>query len=155
MAQLTEGIIRFFQHQPYTVISTIDETGHPHNSCKGIVDIEESNKVYLMDLYKGKTYSNLKRNPKVSITAVDEHKFMGFSLKGKAKIVDRHVVPEEALKKWEDKILKRISSRLIKNIKGEKGHPRHPESLLPKPEYLIEVEIEDIVDLTPHNIKGA
>ncbi|MFH1478281.1 MAG: pyridoxamine 5'-phosphate oxidase family protein [Candidatus Omnitrophota bacterium] len=153
MQKLTEGVIRFFYHQPYTVITTIDGNGYPHNSCKGIVDIEKDNKVYLIDLYKKKTYENLRVNPNISITAVDEHKFMGFSLKGKGKLVDIEAVSEDSLKKWEDKILKRISYRLVKNLKGEKGHPRHPESLLPKPEYLILVEVEEVIDLTPHNIK--
>lgn len=151
--KLTEGIINFFHKQPYTIVTTIDNKGRPHNSCKGIVDIEEIGKVYLLDVYKERTFQNLKENPHISIAAVDEHKFMGFCLKGIAKIVKRQEMRSETVKKWEDKITKRISHRLLKNLQGQKGHPRHPEALLPKPEYLIAVDVKEIVDLTPHHIR--
>ncbi len=153
--KLTEGIIRFFHRQPYTIITTVDRDGCPHNSCKGIVDIEEDGKVYLLDLYKAKTYENLKQNPHINITAVDEHKFIGFTLKGKAKIVNKNKLKSHIVKAWETKITKRISQRLLKNLKGEKGHPLHPEASLPKPEYLIEVDVNEVIDLTPHHIKTA
>jgi len=151
--RLNEGIIRFFHKQPYTIVTTVDTKGCPHNSCKGIVDIEENGRVYLLDLYKGKTYENLMENAHVTITAVDEHKFMGYSLKGTARIVKRKDVKTHIIGAWEDRIKKRITQRLIKNIRGEKGHPRHPEALLPKPEYLIEVDVMGITDLTPRHIR--
>ena len=40
-------------------------------------------------------------------------------------------------------------------MKGEKGHPEHPEALLPKPEYLIAMQVEDIIDLRPHHLRGV
>ena len=151
--RLTEEVINFFHRQPYTIVTTIDNKGCPHNSCKGIVDIEEMGKVYLLDVYKERTFQNLKENPHISIAAVDEHKFIGFCLKGVAKIVKQKDLHSETVKKWEDKITKRISHRLLKNLQGQKGHPRHPEALLPKPEYLIAVDVEEVVDLTPHHIR--
>jgi len=153
MSKLTEDIVSFFHKQPYTIVTTVDKKGCPHNSCKGIVDIEEDGTIYLLDLYKEKTYSNLKENPHVNITAVDEHKFIGFCLKGKAEIANKEVIHSAIVKKWEDRITKRISQRLLRNIQGQKGHPSHPESLFPKPEYLIKVIVEEIIDLTPHHIK--
>jgi len=153
MKRLTESVIRFFHKQPYTIVTTIDKNGSLHNSCKGIVDIEESGRVYLLDLYKENTYRNLKEDSHISITAIDEHRFMGYSLKGMARIVKREKVNSHIIKSWEDRIKKRITQRVLKNIRGEKGHSRHPEARLPKPEYLIEVEVKEITDLTPHHIK--
>lgn len=146
-------IVEFFHNQHYTVISTIDKKGYPHNSCKGIVRIDETGKVYLLDLYMARTYENLRANPHISITAIDEHKFMGYCLKGKAKIVQKNKVSKSLLKLWEDRINSRISHRLLKNMKGEKGHRAHPEALLPVPAYLIEADVEEIVDLIPGHIK--
>lgn len=153
MKRLTDGIINFFHKQPYTIITTIDKKGCPHNSCKGIVDIENTGKVYLLDLYKERTYENLRQNHHITITAVDEHKFMGFCLKGIARIVKEEKLHSRTIKKWEEKLIKRISQRLLKNLQGQKGHPRHPEANLPKPEYLIEVEVKEVIDLTPHHIR--
>ncbi|MCX5715174.1 MAG: pyridoxamine 5'-phosphate oxidase family protein, partial [Candidatus Omnitrophica bacterium] len=80
--KINEEIIRFFQNQGFVIVSSIDEKGMPHNSCKGIVEIRQNGEVFLLDLYHSKTYANLNKNPNISITAVDEHKFKGYCLKG-------------------------------------------------------------------------
>ncbi len=153
MKMLSEAIVRFLEHQRFVIVSTIDKDGTPHTSCKGIVKIEQNGKIYLLDLYRAKTYENLKRNPSMSTTAVDEHKFKGWCLKGKAKIVKRNKLKPHIKKAWEEKITSRITHRIIKNIRGEKGHPRHPEVLMPKPKYMIVMEIKEIVNLVPHYSK--
>ena len=151
--QLDGEIIQFLNRQHYTVISTLNKDGSIDNSCKGIVQIDEKGHIYLLDLYKQRTYENLKINPHISLTVVDEHKFRGYSLKGKAKIISEKKIKPEILKAWDKKISGRISHRILKNVKEEKGHKSHPEVLLPKPEYIIEMHVEKIVDLTPHALK--
>jgi uncharacterized pyridoxamine 5'-phosphate oxidase family protein len=153
MERLTNEIIQFLQNQSFVIVSTIDKKGMPHNSCKGIIKINPKGLIYLLDVYKGKTYNNLKRNSKISLTAVDEHKFKGYCLKGKAKIILRKRLRSEILRAWQDRITSRLTQRLIRNIRGEKGHFRHPEILLPKPEYMILMEVKEIVDLTPSHIR--
>ena len=150
---ITADIVQFFHNQRFTIIGTIDENGYPHSSCKGIVEIDTRGHVYLLDLYTAKTYENLKKNPHINITGVDEHKFAGYCLKGKARIVPRNKVSKRILKLWDDKITSRISHRLLKNIQGEKGHAAHPEALLPGPAYLIEVDVSEVIDLSPAHIK--
>lgn len=134
------------------IISTMDKDGFVHNSCKGIIEIQDSGRVYLMDVYRGRTLENLARDPRVSITAVDEHKFRGYCLKGRAKALPKDSLNDEIIRAWEDKITSRLTRRLLKNIHEEKGRGHHPEILLPKPEYMIQVEVEEIVDLSPHAI---
>ena len=150
---INEDILKFFQAQGYVIVSTIDKGGSVHNACKGIIEINRGGKAYLLDLYHGETFKNLSENPSVSVTAIDEHKFKGYSLQGKAKIVTADELKDHLLKAWEEKITSRITRRLIKNLYGEKGHPKHPEALLPNPKYMIAVDIEAVVDLTPHHIK--
>ena len=123
------------------------------DSCKGIVEIDEKGKIYLLDLYKARTYNNLKKNPNIAITAVNEHKFKGYCLKGEAKIEEVENFKEHTLKAWEKRIITRISQRVIKNMQGEKGHTKHPEALMPETEYLIVMDVHEIVDLTPHTLK--
>lgn len=147
---LTESVIHFFLRQHFTIVTTIDEKGFPHSACKGIVDMKEDGRVYLLDLYTKNTFENLKHNPHISITAVDEHKFTGWTLKGEAKILAKSKVNDSVKELWDKKIIDRVAHRVLKNIKGEKGHTRHPEAMLPKPEYLIEVEVQEVIDLTPY-----
>lgn len=153
MKRLPDKLIHFFHNQGFVIVSTLDEDRSPHNACKGIVRINRNGLIYLLDLYRAKTYQNLKRNPHISITAVDEHKFVGYCLKGKARLIPEIKMRFQIIKAWEDKIISRISRRILKNIREERGHTRHPEELLPKPEYLIVIEVEEIVDLTPQRLK--
>jgi putative heme iron utilization protein len=153
MKKLSADIIRFLENQGFVIVSTIDGNGGVHNSCKGIVKINQKGEIYLFDLYLGRTYKNLKANPHISITAVDEHKFMGYCLKGKAKEMTEAKLIPQLIKSWDERVTSRLTRRLLKNIHEEKGHPRHPEILLPKPEYLIVMDVEDIIDLTPHPLK--
>ncbi|MDD5574712.1 MAG: pyridoxamine 5'-phosphate oxidase family protein [Candidatus Omnitrophica bacterium] len=150
MIQLNKDVVHFLQNQGFVVVSTIDAAGYPHNSCKGIVEIDEAGRVFLLDLFHARTRKNLEANPLVSITAVDEHKFIGYCLKGRARVVTQEEVGLHLTRAWEERITSRLSRRLIKNIHGEKGHALHPEALLPKPEYLIEIDVKEVVDLSPH-----
>lgn len=153
MINIVREIIQFLENQGFVIVSTIDDNGKPHCSCKGIVKINPNGQIYLMDLYKARTFINLKRNTKISITAVDEHKFKGYCLKGKAEIVEIDKIKPDIIKAWEDKITSRITQRVLKNISGEKGHSYHPEVQLPIAEYMIVIKVDEIVDLTPHRLK--
>jgi predicted pyridoxine 5'-phosphate oxidase superfamily flavin-nucleotide-binding protein len=151
--KLSEDIIRFFQAQNFVLVSTIDPSGTPHNSCKDVVKIDQSGEIYLLDVYKGNTYGNLARNQRISVTAVEESSFTGYCLKGKARIVPRQEFNPDIIAVWEQRITGRIAQRLIRNVQEKKVNPGHPEARLPMPEYLIFMEVEDIVDLTPKQLK--
>jgi len=153
MKKLTPEIIHLFHKQGFVIVSTLDEDGRIHCSAKGVVGIEEKGEIYLIDLYRGKTFNNLKKNPTISITAINEEEFIGYTIKGKAKIVDRKKIKGHIIASWEERVIQRVSKRVISDIKKEKKSPHHPEALFPHPQYLIAVEAEDIVDLTPTELK--
>ncbi len=153
MARIPEDVLQFFQGQSFAVVCTVDGAGYPDVSCKGIVEITSQGKVYLLDLYTKRTFTNLKKRAKISLAAVDEHKFKGYYLKGSARLISKDRIPARILKLWEDKITSRLTQRLLKNIREEKGHPRHPEIFLPAPAYMIVVDVQEVVDLTPGRLK--
>lgn len=153
MKKIPVEITRFFLDQGCVIVSTVDKDGSPHNSCKGIIEIEKNGLVYFVDLYKTMTYDNLKRNQKISITAIDEHKFKGYCLKGEAMIIEEENFDSAVIKAWEYKVSSRITQRLIRNIHDEKNPSPHSEALLPKPQYLIVMKVNKIIDLTPHHLR--
>ncbi len=153
MRKITDDIIYLLQKQGFVIVSTLDSNGSIHCSAKGIAGIEAEGKIYLIDLYLGRTFSNLKRNSTISITAVDEDEFSGFTLKGRARIVNREEIKGHIIASWEDKVVQRVSKRVIGHIKKERKSPHHPEAIFPHPQYLIEVDVDSVVDLTPKNLK--
>lgn len=149
MITISNEIIFFLEKQGFVIVSTLDAEGGIHCAAKGIVGIDGKGIISLLDLYKGNTFCNLTKNNAISITAVDEHAFIGYTLKGTAAIVDKSKIKNELLKKWEEKVINRISKRLIKHIKEEKKSLHHPEVRFPSPCYLIEMQVEQIINLAP------
>jgi predicted pyridoxine 5'-phosphate oxidase superfamily flavin-nucleotide-binding protein len=151
--RLKNEVVQFFQNQGCVIVATIDSNGYAHAACKGIVRISPSGRVYLFDLYRQRTHDNLRRNHRISISAVDEHKFTGYCLKGKARLAGEGKINARLIRAWEDRITGRLTQRLLKNIREERVRSGHPEALLPRPEYLIVMDVEEVVDLTPQHIK--
>ena len=145
--KLSQDVISFFKEQGFVIASTLDSNGAIHASCKGIVDIKENGECYILDLYHGRTHKNLKANPALSITAVDEYNYRGYTLKGKAEIITVDEIKGSILKKWEKKLSERVSKRLVKNIREDRKHLPHPEAGFPRPKYLFLLKIEEVVDL--------
>ena len=140
--------------QHFVVVSTVNEKNVVHTSAKGIVDVHPSGKIFILDLYKAKTYSNIVKNPSVALTVIDEINFKGYSINGKAEIVEKHNIPKGKMDNWDEKLAKRIARRVINHVKqGKPGKEAIPEASFPLPEYLIEVSVEGITDLAPQKLK--
>ncbi len=153
MKQITKEIIDFLHTQDFVIVSSIDKNGFPHSSCKAIVKIDPAGEIYLVDVYFGVTSENIERNSHISISAVDEHKFIGYCLKGKASKMQDGFISQEMIKTWEDNITSRLAKRLLRNLVQDQGQRHHPEASLPRPKHLIVLEVEKIVDLAPYHLK--
>lgn len=151
MVKIPNIVSHFLEKQGYVVISTIDKkTGHIHCAAKGIVGLDKKGMVFIIDLYKNRTYRNLKKNPAVSITAIDETTFTGYTLQGKGKIVPHKEIEDHVIAAWENKIIQRISARVKQSVQSGKKSHEHHEIKLPKiPSHLIEVDVDKIIDLSP------
>ena len=153
MKQIPAAVIEFLRTQGFVIVSSIDKNGFPHSSCKDIVKIDSSGKIYLIDAYYGVTAENIKRNPQINISVVDEYKFMGFCLKGKAKLMLDDEISQDFIKSWEDNITSRLTKRLLANLAKDKARAHHPEASLPRPKQVISIEVEEIVNLAPHYLR--
>ncbi|MDD5281274.1 MAG: pyridoxamine 5'-phosphate oxidase family protein [Candidatus Omnitrophica bacterium] len=153
MKQIPAAVIDFLRTQGFVIVSSIDKNGFPHASCKDIVKIDSSGKIYLVDAYSGETAENIKHNPQINISAVDEHKFMGYCFKGRAVLISGGEISQEFIKSWEANITSRLAKRLLHNLAQNKARAHHPEASLPSPKHLIIVTVEKIVDLTPYYLR--
>jgi len=153
MKKIPASVIDFLHTQDFVIVSTLDQDGFPHSSCKAIVKIDPAGEIYLIDVYYGVTGQNIQRNHYASISAVDEHKFIGYCLKGQAEIIQGERVSPEMIRIWEDKITSRLAKRLLRNLAQDKGQGHHPEASLPQPKHLIVLKVEKVVDLAPQHLK--
>ena len=66
---MPRDVVAFLKRQSFIIFSTVDEKGRPHSVAKGIVEIDKNGVVFLLDLYRARTYANLLRNANASVTA--------------------------------------------------------------------------------------
>ncbi|MDD5116283.1 MAG: pyridoxamine 5'-phosphate oxidase family protein [Candidatus Omnitrophica bacterium] len=151
--QIPVPIADFLRNQGFVIVSSIDENGFPHVSCKDIVRVDPLGQIYLIDVHHGLTVKNLRANPLISVSGIDEPRFMGYCLKGRARVLPRHEISQEFIRAWEDNITSRLAKRLLHNLSQDKARAHHPEASLPSPKYLIIVALEEIVDLTPKYLR--
>ncbi len=149
MMKLSQKVINFLKEQEFLTFATLDPEGKIHISIKGLVNVSPDGKLYILDLYHGRTYRNLKRNPWATVSAVDAHLFQGYALQGEAEIVDIENVGEDISRKWEKNIAKRVSRRLLRNVKKGVSSTKHPEANFPRPKYLILFKVKKVIDLAP------
>ena len=148
--QLPEKVMYFLEKQGFVVVSTIDGKGGIHCAAKGILSLEKEGKVFIVDVFQNRTSENLRKDPRVSITSIDEQNFIGYTLQGKAKIVPREEMHGHIIEKWENQILKRISKRVAGGVQsGAKSKGHFEVKLPPHPKYLIEIDVDNIIDLSP------
>ncbi|MCK5491730.1 MAG: pyridoxamine 5'-phosphate oxidase family protein [Candidatus Omnitrophica bacterium] len=153
MKDLPEEIVKFFNEQGFVIVSTLDPENTIHSSAKGIVGISKEGRICVIDIYMGKTWDNIKNNPVMTITAIDEYRFIGYALKGKALIVNKEDIKEHVSRNWEKKVTDRISKRVVENVKKQKSSLIQPEAKFPKPQYLIQMIVDEIVNLTPNELR--
>lgn len=146
---LSQKVINFLKEQEFLTFATLNPRGKIHISIKGLIEVYPDGKLYILDLYHGRTYHNLKKNPWATVSAVDAHLFQGYALQGEAEIVNIENVDEDIHRKWEKNIARRVSRRLLRNVKRGVSSSKHPEASFPQPRYLILFRVKKVIDLAP------
>lgn len=149
MTEIARDVELFLQKQDVMLVSTLDPKGSINTAAKGIARIDaQKGIIYIVDLYNGKTRHNLKENGIITISAVDYDRFKGWQIKGRG-IEHESEETEQIMSKWDQNITSRIAQRIIHNMrKGKKSTLKHSEKTFPKPKYIIEMQVEEIVDLS-------
>lgn len=148
MKELTQQTVNFFERQSFVMVSTFDSDHRIHSAAKGIVSIESKGIINLIDVFKGITCANIKKNGVISISAIDEHAYIGYTLQGEARIVEGRKIPNPILLLWEEKVTKRITQRFIKNVQADRKSIHYHEANFPTPQCLIIMKVEEIIDLS-------
>jgi len=147
---LEKAILDFFANQNFVIVSTIDAKDGIHCSAKGIAGIDSDGRILIADLYLRQTFKNIRNNPRVSLTAINERTFTGFTLQGRAQIISRDAIPPHLAESWEERIVKRMSQRVMQGVRAKTRSGAHFEaSLPPQPQYVMAVEIENVINLSP------
>ncbi len=145
---ITPEMERLLRKVNVAVVATVAPTGTPNLSLKGVVDVDSRGMIYFMDLYRGKTRNNLKKNPRVALTVFNVKEFQGFQFKGTAELINSGPLFDKMVKAWSAKRRNVISKRIVQNIRRGHSHGRS-EARFPRPKHLVRVRVSKVYSLVP------
>lgn len=147
--KIEKNMERLLTRQNVIVVGTVNPNGTPNLSLKGLLKVDaEGGVIDFCDLYRKKTFRNLKKNSAVSILVFSIEEFAGYQFIGPAEMFESGPLFEEMRAAWAHKKSRLIGRRISKNVRKGGSHGRS-ELHLPSPRALVRMTVERIYDLSP------
>lgn len=102
-------------------VATVNADGHPNAAPKLILKTFDEF-IYLVDCTVGKTWENLKRDARVSLSFADHELLKGYQIKGFAKIIEGAHICQQLIDDLEEKEIALTVTRLIDGVHDGKKH---------------------------------
>jgi len=144
---MLDKIKRILTKREFISVATSDFSGRPNAAPKFFLKLEHGF-VYLVDYTIGRTWENLKSNPRVSLSLMDTDSLYGYQINGSVEIIDKgeeyHKIMNELLQKEIDLSVKRITEAVVSG----KVHESF-EVAIPKRIIVFKVKIEEVAEIGP------
>lgn len=144
---LTKKINEFLKNREFISVATCDFNGRPNAVPKFLLKAED-NFIYLVDYTIGRTWENLKINPRASLSFTDTDNLTCYQINGSVQIVDKGQVYEEMVNELHNREVSLSVERIIDGVHKEKTH-EHFEVAIPQRFVLFKIKIEEIVEVGP------
>jgi uncharacterized pyridoxamine 5'-phosphate oxidase family protein len=145
---LAKTISDFLKTREFVSIATCDLNGRPNAAPKFILKIE-SNFIYLVDYAFGRSYENIKINPRVSLSFADTENLKGYQVNGSVELVEKGQAHEKIALELTQRVISLSTDRIIKGVSTGKRHENF-EVAIPKKFAIFKVKIEGVVELLYH-----
>lgn len=140
--------IEFLKTREFVSVATADFNGNPNAASKFLLKIE-GDFIYLVDYIIGRTWENIKKNPKASLSFMDPDTLMGYQINGPVERIEKGRVYEKILNELTRKKLDFSAKRIIEGVYRGKRHESF-EISLPERFVVFKVKLEEIVEIGPY-----
>jgi predicted pyridoxine 5'-phosphate oxidase superfamily flavin-nucleotide-binding protein len=129
----------------FVSVATCDLEGRPNAAPKFVLRVE-NHFVYLVDYSIGRTSQNLRANPRISISFIDDNTLMGYQLNGPVEVINKGQEYDTLVKDLSQKELELSSKRIIEGVTKGKSHEGF-ELNLSERFIIFKVIVEEIVEI--------
>lgn len=143
--ELMDKIINILKQREFVSVATSDLESQPNAAPKFLLRAEDSY-IILVDYTIGKTWTNLKANPRVSLSFVDTETLLAYQVNGSVEIIEEGSEYEKMVKELHDKEVILSAKRLIEGITSGKRHSNF-EVAIRKKNVFMKVSIEEIAEI--------
>jgi len=145
MKRIDEKIMDLIRKREFVNVATCDHANRPNAAPKFVLKLDR-NYIYLVDHTIGRTWRNLKINPRASLSFIDTNTLNGYQINGSVEIIEKGL----EYKKIHDELLnKQISltaKHIIEEVRGEGRHDNF-EVALPERFVIFKVMLEEVVEI--------
>lgn len=140
--------VEFLKTREYVSVATADFQGNPNAAPKFLLKIE-GDFIYLVDYIIGRTWDNIKINPKASLSFMDPDTLKGYQINGAVEIIDKGKAYEQILDELAKKKLDSSIKRIIEGVYRGKGHENF-EISLPDRFVVFKIKLAEIIEIGPY-----
>ena len=142
---LTKTVSDFLKTREFVSVATCDLKGRPNAAPKMILKIE-SNYIYLVDYTFGRSFENLKINPRVSISLTNNESLKSYQVNGSVELIESGPAYEKIAPELVEKQISLSTDRIIKGLSTGKHHENF-EVAIPEKFVIFKVKIEEAVEM--------
>jgi predicted pyridoxine 5'-phosphate oxidase superfamily flavin-nucleotide-binding protein len=142
----SEKVAKFLKQREFISVATCDLQGRPNAASKFLLKLE-NNCIYLVDYTIGRTWENLKINPRASLSFTDTDNLTGYQINGSVEIFNRGCAQyEKMLKEIHARKTSLSAKRIIEGVSSGKKHATF-ELMIPDNFVIFKVSIEEVVEI--------
>jgi len=142
---LIKQVSEILKNRSFVSVATCDLSGNPNAAPKFFLKIHE-HYLYLIDYTFGRTWENLKINPKASLSFVDTETLISYQVNGKVETIDTGKEFGEILKEMVAKEVSLSTKRIIEGVTTGKKHLSFEIGIREK-FFILKLKIEEIVEI--------
>ncbi len=145
MPKINEKLEELLQKREFVSVATVGRDGQP-NSVPKFLFRGKGNYLYLVDYVFGKTVTNIRENPRVSVSFMDLDNLEAYRFNGTARLIESGKVFQTVLKLWDAKVLKLSTDRVIEAVRtGKKRH--HYEVEMTERFVILKIHVENVIKI--------
>jgi predicted pyridoxine 5'-phosphate oxidase superfamily flavin-nucleotide-binding protein len=147
---ITETVKKLLQTREFVYVGTSDLHGNPNVAPKIIVKFEK-NYLYVVDYVIGKTWENLKVNPRGAISLMDSETLTGYVIRGPVELLTSGPEFDVIIKELQDKQVSLTVERIIAGVQHAKRH-KNFEITLPEKGVVFKIKVAEIVEISSSGV---
>ena len=145
---LPEKYLKILRRDKYMFVSvsTSDLKGNPNSAFKLLVKCE-GNYLYIFDYPAWRTWKNLKENPKISISFMDDVELKNYKINGTVEIIEKGPFHDKMRDDIEQKRTDITVKHIVESVQKEKDY-RIFESEMTKKFVLYQIKVTKLHEMT-------
>lgn len=141
------NFIPFLSKGKFVNVATCNLERMPSVAPK-LIGKTEKNLIYLIDYVIGKTYSNLKQNPRVSLSFINDRTLTGYQFNGSAMIIEEGEEFDKLSEEFQRIKTNFTVERILLHVRRGKKTSPSVEFSLPEKFAIFKIKVIEIVEIS-------